>query len=343
MTNRSILDRYAPILFHYDLYPEYIEDWGKVKQVKTSHGMFALKEAHMTRQQGDAFVQVMRKLDRLGYRQLIPILPTKYGEYVLSTEDRTYYLMPWIEEEPYQARTSREEKIIDQLGVIHRLTAKTEEYPKETIDEAYQKLLQRWDMRRLELERFADEAEGRTYISPFQLTYLTHVHQMLLMVEDAKRHLKNWYDICVEKGSYRTVLCHGRASRNHTIFNANGDPILFNFERASMDTPARDLALFCRQSFGYNLWNEEEMVRWFGTYDRNINLLDEEKELLFGYLCFPEPVLFSIQLYLQQKQDKPEIYHVQRLEKRFHMMRKVQRLKGYLIKTETQTPQFDQK
>ncbi len=51
-------------LFYYDLYPQEIEDYGKVKKVTTNHGVFALKETTMTAHQADEFIHAIKEIDK---------------------------------------------------------------------------------------------------------------------------------------------------------------------------------------------------------------------------------------------------------------------------------------
>ncbi|WP_332629253.1 spore coat protein YsxE [Halalkalibacter flavus] len=330
---------YDSVLFYYDLYPQSVEDFGKIKKVTTNHGVYALKETTMGKQQADGFIHALRKLTKLGYKKAIPILPTKYGEYTISTGTHTYYLMPWMETNEYTAKESQEQKLASQLGIIHRLTVKTQPFVKENVEEAYQQLLHRWEMRQLELKRFADQAEQKTYMSPFELTFITHAFMLDQMAEAAKGHLKKWYDKCLEKEKYRTVLCHGRVNRSHSFFSPENEPLLLNFERAGIDTPSRDLASFCRYSFKYAYWVEEEVLQWFMNYERHLPLLEEEKHLICAYLNFPEPIAFAVDSYVASKGSMREFEHVQRLEKRLTSMRRVQRLTQKLIIIQEQQAQ----
>ncbi|WP_051556273.1 spore coat protein YsxE [Alkalihalobacterium bogoriense] len=334
MTTREDWDKLAPILFHYDLYPQQIERKGRVFKIYSQQGTYALKESVMLWEEAQTFSHHIRRLARLQYQSVIPIIPTKYGELTLSTEQHTYYVMPWIENEPYEDRESREQKIMNQMGIIHHLTSKSQTYEQDAMEESYQTLVKRWELRRLELERFIDLAEQKVYMSPFELTFMTHAHQLLLMMDEAKRCAGKWFDGVKEKEKYRTVLCHGKLSRKHVHFTAYGEPLLFNFERASLDTPARDLALFCRHSFAYALWNDNELKHWLATYEAHLPLFEEEKQLLLGYLHFPEPVLFSIDTYMNNRASLSELNHVRRLEKRLFTMRKVHQLKTILFPPE---------
>ncbi|GAE34934.1 spore coat protein YsxE [Halalkalibacter akibai] len=335
---------YDSVLFYYDLYPQAIEDFGKIKKVTTNRGVFALKETRMSPEQADSFIHALRKLTKLGYTQTVPVYPTKYGEYVLQTGDYAYYLMPWVEPIEYTARETQEQKLASQLGIIHRLTVKTQPFLKENVEESYQQLLRRWEMRRLELSRFADQAERKTYMSPFELTFITHAHMLDQMAEVAKGHLEKWFELCLEKEKYRTVLCHSRMNRTHSFFSPENEPLLLNFERACVDTPSRDIASFCRYSFRHAYWVEEEVLQWFHNYESHLPLLEEEKHLICAYLNFPEPIAFAVDAYLENRGTAGEFGHVQRLEKRLTSMRRVQRLTQKLIivpdpQQQTQTPQ----
>lgn len=285
----------------------------------------------MSQLQADEFIHVMRRLSKLGYKQAVPILPTKYGEYTLSTGSHTYYLMPWIEPVEYMGRESQEEKLMTQMAVIHRLTVKTQPYSKELVDRSFQQLLKRWELRQLELSRFTDQAERKVYMSPFELSFLTHAYMIDQMAEAAKEYLKKWYDQCLEKEKYRTVLCHGRLAHSHALFTIENEPLLLNFERAGIDTPARDIASFCRYNFPHALWSEEEVSRWFFRYEKHLPLLEEEKYLTSAYLSFPEPIAYAVEAYTNRRQTLSELEHTQRLEKRLLSLRKVQRLTQKLI------------
>ncbi|MDQ0208013.1 spore coat protein YsxE [Alkalicoccobacillus murimartini] len=331
--NQSVQQPFEFIFFHYDLYPDSIEDigTGKVKRLTTQRGIFALKETTIGQSQADELVHAMHRLTKLGYKQAVPIIPTKYGEYTISIGNTSYYLMPWVESPEYTARESMEEKLIDQMGVIHRITVKTQELSLEQLEQSYRQLLSKWEARQLDLIHFADQAEQKIYMSPFELTYLTHVHTLDQMAEVAKYQLNQWYEAAKEKGKYRSVLNHGRLSRSHALFTVENEPLLINFERASLDTPARDLATFCRHSFPYAQWSDEEVMRWFARYEHHLPLLDEEKQLLCSYLSFPEPIVYAVDFYRKKDNQWSEIEHVQRLEKRLLSMRKAQRLAGKLL------------
>ncbi len=327
---------YDSILSGYGLFPTNIENYGKVKKVTTNQGVFALKETDLTPHQADEFIHALRKLTKLGYNQFVPIFPTKNGEYTSMYGEHTYYLMPWIEELEYTARESKEERLAAELGVIHRLTVETKPFIKENISESYEQLAQIWEMKRLDLARFADQVERNVYLSPFDLTFLTHAYMLDQMARAASEYLEKWFELCSEKQKFRVVLCHGRIQRSHARFSYENEPLLLNFEQACIDTPARDLAMFCRYNFPKAYWSGDEVFRWFMCYERHLPLLKDEKYLISAYLSFPEPIVYAVEAYINGRDQMSELAHTQRLEKRLTAMRKVQQLTQRLLSSSTE-------
>ncbi|EIT85352.1 hypothetical protein A374_11430 [Fictibacillus macauensis ZFHKF-1] len=313
---------YGPVLFQYDLYPEKIEDHGQAKKVMSRRGTFALKETSMTEEEQEWFIHVIQRLSELGYHQVVPLYPTKHGDYVVRSGNYTYYLMPWFSAEP-RYEYDKDELVIHEIGKIHQLTLKEQDFSQEVVDYSFQYLMQRWESRQLEMERFAEESERMTYMSPFALTYLSHFHQMMRLAEDAKRKLRDWYDICHSEQRYRSVLCHGQLSSQHLLFSHMGEPHLLNFERAVLDTPVRDLAYFFRKAVHQPTWTRETGSKLFELYQRHIELSEEERYLLVSYMSFPEPIFSSIEMYHNQRGQHSQIELVNRLEKRISAMRHI--------------------
>lgn len=325
-------EKYGSILFHYDLYPTQMIHLGKIKQIYAGSRCYALKETVMEDRQLERFLHLLRKLEKKGYRQHVPLIPTKYGEYVVRSESHVYYLMPWIENEPLTKEAAIEEKISGEMGKIHRLTAKTVPFSNEERDKAYLSMLKKWDMRRTIFEQFADEREQNKYMSPLELTFFTNYYDLKMFMNEAKSHLDAWYEKSKDLETFRIVLCHGRLSRKHVLIGRHSEPYILNFERASYDTPARDAALFFRYAFYYDLWDEKAFAKWLKAYESHFQLTEKERHLLLAYLLFPEFVIDVVERYKNNPKQFTELEYVQRFERRMMVMRKVRRLKNLLLK-----------
>ncbi|SDZ04805.1 spore coat protein YsxE [Evansella caseinilytica] len=314
------------VLFQYDLYPETIETVGKVKKIHTGNGIFALKETKMSAEEADWFVHVIRRLERIGFHYLVPVLPTKYGDYVVRYGEQAYYLMPWYTDHTeFRYPVQPEEVMAEELAKLHGLTERTQEYSEEVLEESYGVLKKRWAHRRLEMERYADQIEGTVYLSPFQLTFLTHFQRSLHMVEEAERHLTSWMEGAKQKKNFRSVLCHGRPSRKHTCFDQYGTGYFFNFEKAVLDTPARDVALMFRHFFQSRPWDEHEGLHWLQLYEKHFALFDEERHLFMSYLVFPESLYLTVDNYMKKEKQYTELEAVTHLERKVLTMNRIYR------------------
>ncbi len=340
LTNNAPRTSLGQILFQYDLYPEKIEQLGKVKKIVSAKGTFALKESSMTQEQASWFSHVMNRLEKLNYRYVIPIIPTKYGDLTVSYGNKTYYLQPWFFEDSQIAEENKEQLVFQQLGKLHGLTVKYQEFSPEIIETSTLDLIHRWEKRRLDMEVFADQSERKIYMSPFELTYLTHYSRLDMMANTAVTFLKEWQADCLEKKRFRSVLCHGKLDRTHIYYHPNGQTYLFNFEKAILDTPARDLAISFRKAFQYTLWNSDLGTEWLNEYEQYLQLENEEKKLFASYLIYPELIFHCLDLYNNRNGSITELQYVQLLEKRIITMTRVHHfIHHILFKKESSQPQ----
>ncbi|WP_416151380.1 spore coat protein YsxE [Salipaludibacillus sp. HK11] len=335
MNNITNQHETGAILFQYDLYSNQIESFGKVLKVKTNQGTFALKKTTMNRSETDWFIYVIRRLERIGFPFFIPVLLTKYGDYAVTDGYFTYYLMPWYEDHrQFRHPVQPEEVLIEELSKLHGLTEKTQDGNEESLDDSFQSLKTRWDTRRLAVEKYVDSIEQHTYYSPFELTLLTHFERITSMSQQAEKHLQLWLDKAKEKKNFRSVLCHGRPNRSHVSFDEYGTAHFLNFEKAVLDTPARDLALLFRHFFQTRPWDEVEGQHWLNIYEKHFAFFDEERHLFISYLAFPENIYQMIDHYQHPDRTKSELHMVMQLERRILTMNRIYRFMNAVFKEE---------
>lgn len=188
------------VLFQYDIYPEKIENVGKVTRIFTANGQYALKETTMNDEEAHWFVHVMRRLEKIGFHYAVPVLPTKYGDYIVRNGGQTFYLMPWYEDhQQFRSPVYPEEVMAEELAKLHGLTERTQDYSETVLEKSFETLKKRWAYRKLEMERYADKIESNVYLSPFELTFLTHFQRSIFMADKAEEHLTLWYEGVKEK------------------------------------------------------------------------------------------------------------------------------------------------
>ncbi|MGJ9383040.1 spore coat protein YsxE [Salipaludibacillus sp. CF4.18] len=323
------------ILFHYDLFPQKLEAIGKIVKVETRYGTFALKQTKMTREEGEWFIHVIRRLDRMNYPFVVPIIPTKYGDYLAMDDHSTYYLMPWYEDHhEFRHPVQPEETLIEEIAKLHGLTERVQDYSEESILESYNHLKKRWDLRKLEVEKFVDRIEAHTFYSPFEMAFLTHFERVSQMAKEAERNLDLWLEKAKELKSYRSVLCHGRVKRNHALFDPYGAAHFINFEKAVLDSPARDLATLFRHFFHEEPWNDIDGLHWLAIYEKQFALFDDERHLFISYLAFPESIYQMMDHYVKPDRTISELACVKQLERRLLTMGRIHRLMNEMYKKE---------
>jgi spore coat protein YsxE len=325
--SKTLVDQIiSQVLFQYDLRPKNVQLYGKVLKVETDYGVYALKKTTMNKEQTDWFIHVIRRLDRIGFPFFVPVLPTKYGDYSVFDGNYTYYLMPWQEDHRnFRHQVQPEETMVEEIAKLHSLTERTQDYGEESLNESFRLLKERWDLRKLEVEKYIDEIEKNIYYSPFELTLLTHFERTKQLADQAEWHLEQWLEISKEKKKYRSVLCHGKLNRSHACFDEYGTAYFINFEKAVLDTPARDLAILFRHYFQSRPWDEQEGQHWLNIYEKHFTFFDEERHLLMSYLLFPENIFQMIDHYRYPERSKPEIQMVMKLERRLLTMNRVHR------------------
>ncbi|WP_102345379.1 spore coat protein YsxE [Bacillus sp. Marseille-P3661] len=307
------LDPYNKLLTPYQIDPHYVEDYGKIKKVFANQGTFALKQTKLTDEQRYYFNNTFKVLNEKGYRQVVPIYPTKQGELLLNRNGYDYYLMPWIE----SARSSIgeiHEDLLKEIARIHTLTTIKEKIKQEHIQNFYEKSKYEIEKRKLDYEKFIDRCEQHVYMSPFELLYCTYFIQLMNMEEGALRQLEDWYELAKEKKTDRFVICHGNLAPSHVLYDENGQSYLTNFERTYSASPIYDLLTFFRKmfnSFPQPLSNAHNL---YFHYNRFHKLTEDEQQLLFYYLSSTKKVHKHIVRYQSSptKSEQAQVVALQR-------------------------------
>lgn len=127
---RTVAD-YKVLLKEYDLDVDFIEDYGKVKKVYTKTGVFALKEMANHQERNQNFIQKLQNVYQKGWMGFVPIYQTKRSQPIVSDESGSYYLMPWLPNNPTEERDIRYHKLFQELAKLHGASAQEVEVKKK--------------------------------------------------------------------------------------------------------------------------------------------------------------------------------------------------------------------
>jgi CotS family spore coat protein len=137
-----------------------------------------------------------------------------------------------------------------------------------------------------EMIKFREIAEIHVNKSDFDKVYLEYSSYYIDCADKAAKCLQqsDYFLMCKRN----RTLNHNDLSR-HNIMVGNDNNIYFlDFDYCIIDTPCRDVSNFIIKSIKNNGWNIEAADNIFSSYNTKIEIMQEDFEVLYGYLLFPE-------------------------------------------------------
>lgn len=335
MTQEYNLDE---LLNQYGVTAEYVEKHGEVWRVATKNGTFALKK--IRKEHAYPLFMNIHSLYRRGIKTIVPIYQTKQGYYFIENYSDAYYLMPWIEDQEERELDFKDSLMFKELSKLHSMTVKEKEYEEEQITDFYDRLSGEWTKEQEELEKFVDECEKKTYMSPFELMACTYAHEISLAQKFSLQKLDSWQEEIKETKKHRVSMNHGRVSFNHFVKDTEGRGYFISWERAKHGPPANDLISFYQRYLRTYPLYCDDCIDWFYEYQKGFSLQGHEKNLTLGYLSHPKTFMQTIQHFQQPRtqQRKPvsERELVKRLQGSYWMAKNIEYIAGRINQIEEQ-------
>ena len=126
-----------------------------------------------------------------------------------------------------------------------------------------------------------------TYADLFEVIPKTdYPHDYLECTQVAKKELKKWFNMVSNKSKERVCIIHNNLSLKHFI-RADKN-YLISWDKYKVDTPVLDIYNFYKKE-GFKL----DFKYLMKVYSENIELLEEEKKLLYILISIP-PKLINI-------------------------------------------------
>lgn len=323
--NTKSRDDISVILAQYHIVPNYIETVGKVVKVYTNQGVFALKEANAKNIYRNNLVENVRSLQDKGFRNVVPIYHTQNGDYVVQYNSKHYYLMPWIEGiDTKKDENLHFQRMFSSLGKMHKRTQKDKKVDIDQLQVHYDNLTKRWSKEKEVLEKFVEKAEGKWYMSPYELSYCTYFHKILSAHQFANDRLDEWFKKMKETENTRIVMNHGSLSISHFLVNERGEGVFINLENAQETTPIQDLTRYYKQSFKTFPIQQTDRNNWLKTYEKTFPLREEEKILFMSYMAYPTQIASKVSSYMKRTENLPEKERVKDLLQTYWHMNNIE-------------------
>jgi|GEM_PF-6043326 len=289
------------ILQEYDFYPRKVESIQSVKKITCDLGVFALKKAKVNVEQISFVNDCLAHLRKEQFPHVIPLVHNKYGDPFVHLDGDIYYVTPWMEHDTEQRQSVSEEVLLQMMGKLHRLTTNIGHLQQNDHSLKPDLLIKRWEERLKEMRDYKQFASSRDLMSPIEESFVARFTYLQKLGARACQLLSDWNQ-GVQAEERRSVLCFGRFQRKHLVYSED-QVYLDHLEQITLDSPARDLALFYRRHGDRLLENKTLAKSWLNSYEAEFPLLESEKWLLSIYLQFPEGVFKEIELYYRGERD----------------------------------------
>lgn len=280
------------LLFEYDLRPVTLQPVDQVNswQVETEQGKFFLKKMDIDRNQVNEIGRRLIVLIQSGITCILPFQINKYGDNHIYTGEGIYVLLPWIEKAYDIHELKRwEMRVIKQLATLHKASLTHLGASMGEEKSILSKVEERWRNRVLEFRTF--HLQNHTRLSAL----LEDGKKKALRMGDLAIHrLEEIKKVMEQEGKVRLSLCHGQINRKNIIVDSERKVIFTHLEKATIDTPVKDLAIFFRRYAPYKNWDPEIGAEWLKVYTEIFPLTHTEKLLLGSYLLFPERVIRDV-------------------------------------------------
>ncbi|MED4203165.1 spore coat protein YsxE [Neobacillus mesonae] len=312
MNDSNWLETIGPILKHYQIEPQFVEDYGSIQKIYSNKGTFALKKISPAK--GTDFIRHVHFLYQKGFNRIVPIYPTMDGRYAVLHGQYLYYLMPWMTNDN---RDPQSHQLFRELARLHTLSAKEITINKEERIEHYEKTIQQLDKHQEFLDGFIDVCERQTYMSPFELLFCLYYNEISQALRFSKAKFEEWYESTKENEKARMVVTHGKLSPDHFLFDERGYGYFINFENATYGSPIHDLLPFISRTLNSGPKRSDESVDLVYHYFKYFPFKDEEKLLFYSYLAYPIPIIQTVEKYYRKQRPKNEFKYVKQLQQRY--------------------------
>jgi spore coat protein YsxE len=291
---------------------------GRVWRITLRDGVYALKKSGASREKLLLLHRLLKEIRSQGFNHLLPWIPTRQGEPVVTLTRSNWYATPWkssygISENEKQPTVTG---LVQALAHFHRLSEPLVQAYPDLCTLVNEETLGKWKQRQEKLAEISERMKSREFQSPFEKCFSAHKENIDQSLTFFLRGMERFME--KEGGkSPRYSLCHRRIHPSNVARDEERFYFI-DFDHAQVDSPVRDLALVMRRYAAFE-GDPEKPLQILETYEAEWPLQPKEKKLLALYLAYPERLLKTIQRYYEE----PKVAHmeaqaVKRLEEDLH-------------------------
>ena len=309
------------ILNEYDLKVKKAVKNKSVIVLETDFGKYSLKKAKISLTQAERMVKVIEFLNENQF-PVTKIIMNKYGERFIPVNGSIVYLSQWIEGKELTLNHNPHMLMsISMLAQLHKIGfffPQNSAYPY--VNEMYIK--KSWEDRIDWLKKYYKKLKKKTPITTFEHIYLTYITFLLDWSEEALEHLNQWIIQYNSFDNLRKTICHGKYHHRNVVLTPDNRMYILDFDYVSIDSPVRDLAYFLRHYIvnkEHRTWAQE----WLAIYQRDVQFMESETNLLATFLLFPERLISLAKKYEVKQNNINEDEYLKKLQTRWNQMKEI--------------------
>lgn len=193
--------------------------------------------------------------------------------------DDEYIIYEYIKKKKYHEKIIGND-FIKLVSLMHNKTMYYKDVSKSKYKKIYNNLNGNIEYLKKYYEKIIDEVENEMFMSPSHYLFARNYSIIQSNLNIASSLLNKWFRLVENKTTERVCVVHNNLSLKHFI--KSDIDYLVSFDGALIDTPILDLYKFYIKE-GYKL----NFNYLFKIYNDNMNLLEEEKILLYILIIIP--------------------------------------------------------
>jgi CotS family spore coat protein len=259
-----------------------IKPFHSIWKLDTPNHTYILKQIKAKPHKFSQLVQIMNEYRSQGFSALVPILPTKSGEFYIENTGCFYSLSPWCDGEKPSFRNEIHLKMIARyFGKLHALS-RTTTFPLDLLNQ--QGILE-YQTNQAFLESLLPNLQKRKDLNRIDRAiinmseyYLQQSRYSLLGLTQLKN---SWPLLNDQKG-----FCHNDPAPGNIIIH-DGNCYLIDFEFSNCDLLIKEFALIALRALQATQWASKTLELLIAAYTEERPFAAVELKILPFILCFP--------------------------------------------------------
>ena len=198
-------------------------------------------------------------------------------------------------------------EITNLMGILHSKTTRYKEISLDDYKEIYENILNKIKDLDSYYNNLNTEIDSKIYMSPSQYFLVLNISKIYSALSFARYELDNWYELVKDKEKERIVFIHNNLKLEHLIYD--NSPYLISFNKSKVDLPIYDLLNLYKEYYNYDFSNI------LNLYQKKYPLSTDELKLFFIYISIPKKIEFSNDDFLNIKNIKNMLEHLDKSDK----------------------------